>query len=695
MVDTATNASSALAPIRRSARFGAVLASLPFLALLLNGQWSLVQDQGLLGGFYDAQAHAWLHGRWNVPAGTLGIEGILRHGKTYLYFGPVPALLRLPIALVTHSADGRISQLSMHAAFIVAMVFLVRLVVRIRFLVRGNRPVTGFEIRIVGVTVFALGGASVLVFLAGLAVVYYEAALWGTALTIAAFDAMIDFTTSPRPRSFVIASGFSIAAILSRPSVGAAPAVALALLAVATLSSRTRAGVGLPDSAVARRWLAPLAAATSLSVGCLASVNLARFGTLFSVPFDHQVFGLYNAQRKAALAANHGSLFGVRFVPTSLFEYFRPDALRLTSLFPWVAFRTSVTVIGDVTLATPAPASSVFATMPALTALGVVGGRHLLRHRHVARPDLAALRVPIAASAVAALITLSAAYVAERYLADLFPGLALVAIAGLFSLVSWTETASRWRVRAVVATGSILVVTSLWANLGLGLLNQRLIAPSLDEPAQARFVRLQYQVHQRIPGDPPPDVERVTRVGAPGPIGTVIVVGDCNGVYWSDGHSWRAVARTAATGSWHLRIGPIDPTTSVALPLISSGTESNGNIVGMQLRGDNQVRFGLQPTGRSPFWIWGLPQVFDASRPHDLTVITDPNNLRLRVEVDGRTALTRDFFNTTSGRPLRGAIAPIVNPLIGRVAWRAAVAPDFLGPIVELPADRSFCHSLT
>ena len=235
MVDTATNASSALALIRRSARFGAVLASLPFLALLLNGQWSLVQDQGLLGGFYDAQAHAWLHGRWNVPAGTLGIEGILRHGKTYLYFGPVPALLRLPIALVTHSADGRISQLSMLAAFIVAMVFLVRLVVRIRFLVRGNRPVTGFEIRIVGVTVFALGGASVLVFLAGLAVVYYEAALWGTALTIAAFDAMIDFTTSPRPRSFVIASGFSIAAILSRPSVGAAPAVALALLAARAL----------------------------------------------------------------------------------------------------------------------------------------------------------------------------------------------------------------------------------------------------------------------------------------------------------------------------------------------------------------------------------------------------------------------------------------------------------------------------
>ena len=66
-----------------------------------------------LGGFYDLQAHSLLRGRLNVPAAPLLTEAIFLHGKAYMYYGPWPAVLRMPIALFTHQFDGRLTQLSM------------------------------------------------------------------------------------------------------------------------------------------------------------------------------------------------------------------------------------------------------------------------------------------------------------------------------------------------------------------------------------------------------------------------------------------------------------------------------------------------------------------------------------------------------------------------------------------------------
>ena len=42
-----------------------------------------------------------------MPESVLGIEGYEHDGNSYMYFGPAPALLRLPAAAVTDSLDGR------------------------------------------------------------------------------------------------------------------------------------------------------------------------------------------------------------------------------------------------------------------------------------------------------------------------------------------------------------------------------------------------------------------------------------------------------------------------------------------------------------------------------------------------------------------------------------------------------------
>src|SRR5262249_2914335 len=97
--------------------------------MLAVGRLDLLQS-GVLSGLYDAQAHRLLAGHWDVPLDKLTFEAFLVHGKTYMYFGPWPAVLRLPIAALTDRFDGELTQLSMIAAFVVLLVATSRLLWR-------------------------------------------------------------------------------------------------------------------------------------------------------------------------------------------------------------------------------------------------------------------------------------------------------------------------------------------------------------------------------------------------------------------------------------------------------------------------------------------------------------------------------------------------------------------------------------
>ena len=143
----------------RACVIGAAVAAVAFTWMLLIGRLDLLHSEGL-SGFYDAQAHALLGGHWDIPAGKLGFEAFLIDGKQYMYFGPWPAFLRLPIAAVTDAFDGELTQLSMLLAFAVLMVATVRLLWRVRTLVRPDRPLTRLEQWAAGVFVLVVGAGS-------------------------------------------------------------------------------------------------------------------------------------------------------------------------------------------------------------------------------------------------------------------------------------------------------------------------------------------------------------------------------------------------------------------------------------------------------------------------------------------------------------------------------------------------------
>jgi hypothetical protein len=208
-----------------------IAVAMPVLAWFINlGSRNFLQS-GFFTDFYDAQARALFHGHWYVPPGVVQIEGFVVKGHTYMYYGPFPALLRMPILLFTSSLDGRLTQLSMLLAMLVSLVCTARLAWKIRNLA-SSAPVSVTESVLVAFSIAVVGIGSVFVFLASVPIVYHEAEAWGAALAIAAFDALVGFLVRPSTRGIVMTGTFATLDLLTRGSVGLGPVAALGLLAL-------------------------------------------------------------------------------------------------------------------------------------------------------------------------------------------------------------------------------------------------------------------------------------------------------------------------------------------------------------------------------------------------------------------------------------------------------------------------------
>jgi hypothetical protein len=386
---------------------GSIVATVVFLWILTAGTGALFVAEPV-GNFHDVQARAWLDGHWDVAPEAVTIEGFVTDGRTYVYFGPVPALLRLPVLAVTDSLDGRLTRPSLLVAFVVALAACGALAWRTRRLLRGEDDPTAGELVAVGATAIVIGTGSVLLYLGSRSIVYHETTLWAVALSLAAYAALLGHLVDRRWRSLALATALAVAAMLTRGSVGLGPPVALGLVALGELVGVVRRR---PDAT--RRTAAALCVAAFLPLAAFSTVNMIKFKTLWSLPVDRQVVTGQDSQdgasRRAALADNGGSLFGLKFIPTTLVHYARPDAVDLQRPFPWVRFPERVDVLGNVTFDTIDPASSVTSTMPALVALGALGLYGVARRRAL-RP-----LVPLLGGATVGVVTvLTIAFIAHR-----------------------------------------------------------------------------------------------------------------------------------------------------------------------------------------------------------------------------------------------------------------------------------------
>jgi peptidoglycan/LPS O-acetylase OafA/YrhL len=696
---------------RRRLRRAWIVASTPVLLLytwvLTAGSWNLFQRQ-YFDEFFDAQGRSLLDGRWDVPPEVVGFEGFLIEGRTYIYFGPLPALLRMPVLAVTDRFDGRLTTLSMLLAMLLLCWMCFRLITAVRAFVRGEAPLTPFEVVATGVLAVAVMSGTPY-WLGAETAVYHEAALWAVALNIAALDAIARWMLDPRPGRLVLVGGLIAATLLTRQTLGLGALVAMALVGFCVLVDRIRAWREKRPERVfpgTKVWMLLLSGLVPLAIS--AAPNYARFDKPFGIPIDRHVYTMSVDDRKDFLEANDGSFFGPQFLPTNMLQYFRPDAFDIRPDLPWIDYpRGGPQVLGDVTYDGVSWSSSVPVTMPLLTALAVLGGFMLVRALRQRRPENWLVTL-WAGAVVGAGGVATIGYVAQRYIDDFFPMVLVPAYVGFHVLVRrvliWRgehESSPvvatgdgdgdgdfrpapmppriRRRLRVGLAAGGAMLVFGLFANTALALEYQRERGPAVPEWRRTAWVKARAAL---------PFSKEPTRVPMRWPLpddtwdGRLAVVGECDALYVRVGEQWLGVERGPSVGVYDLRVD-LDALDGLPegqrAPLLTLGADYEATVVAATRTADDRVRIDVWAGAERGWDVW-LPQRLDGVVT--LRVESDSYQPPSQVSYQGRAVYAGPI-------PRHGAFAQV-----GEGPDLPGLAERYPGEIELVPNDRSICRSV-
>jgi hypothetical protein len=669
---------------------GAFLALLLFV-LIMQGSRQSFLDEDLLGGFYDAQAQSLLKGQMSVDPDVPGLEGFRIGDETQIYQGIAPAVIRMPLLVLTDRFAGRLTGVSMLLAFSTSLAFLIAAGWRIRSLLRDSAAIRSAEAVCTGIVAFGIAGSSLL-FLSSATWVYHEALLWGAAFSIASLTSLFYWlaptrASEPKARlgTLLLAVIFAGLSVNTRSSIGLGPLAALGLTAACLIlgllvdnrRGRSRRQSNPPEREQAplvqrisgwdskRSTTRPVWAISVILIGALAAVvlyaavNFARFDSWFGVPLDKQVLVDFDPIRLTALEANGNTLFGLKYAPSVLLQALRPDALSFGSEFPFVGFpNQKPALIGSAMFAERDWSSSLPSSQPLLFFAGCLGVLVLLIPKKLGvQPDVKVLRIPVIGAAAGGALFIAFGYISERYLTDLFPFLALVGLVGLQALAALVldqgkppqeNSVSLARKLAGPALVIALVVGSLfsvWVNASLALQYGLVIAPSANEAQRSRWLDVQDRLGGR------PELLRVSessQLPEPGPKGQVLIVGECEEMYRSSGATWYLLEDAGDSGTLQVvlrKTAPIVEPTAV----LASGSQASRSSLMLQPLGQSRYRLFVQTvsnegTKRS---FNGKPFTLLKDEPRTLTALMTP---RLGAAV---------VFDQQSGRELLRVTAPL------------------------------------
>src|SRR6476620_930221 len=258
----------------------------------------------VLGGAYDSQAEHFLRGDVDVDVDAIRHEATIVNDHVRMYFGPFPALLRIPLNFLYPAGHGkwpRISGFFAGAIALFAFAGLVRMALRSSPLPSRARNWLG-NACVIG---FAFG--SPLLLLLGNLSIYDEAIIWGLALSLGAiFFAFRSRQTegSALTRSLFAFSFCAGAALLSRATFGA-PFVLIAPLLAIRLFHRQPIGN-----------MATLFLALGAALAFYLFLRYARVGQFSGMNMKYNV-----NQEQRDFAVKHG-LFRLERVPYSFADYF-------------------------------------------------------------------------------------------------------------------------------------------------------------------------------------------------------------------------------------------------------------------------------------------------------------------------------------------------------------------------------------
>jgi hypothetical protein len=480
--------------------------------------WELFARAGFSADFYDEQARAFLRGRLAVDPSVASIEGFLIDGRTYLYYGPLLSLVRLPLMLFGDLFVGRLVRVSMLIAVVVVCRWSARLARAGSRVVRSGGGALADERWAIGVFTAAVAFSPAL-FAAGWISVYHETELWALALAIVTVTLIAEWAASEFSdrRALAGAALGALATTLTRVPIG----VSLALVGC---------GVVLAWRARPAGWRGAVRAGVLPIVGGVvpvmlhAGLNWLKFDSLLGVPGGRQVLSLSDPERAAWFVGNNESFFSTRFLPTTIVQYWRPDALAFERLVPGIRFGPLATDRGSYPVESITPASSITSSATLLLVLALVGAAWLFQHR------CRAWLLLLGATAVGTVPTFMIGFIANRYLIDLLPPLAVAGAAG-----TWIVFAVPYQ-RVIRGVALALAVWGLWVNAAL--------ATWTLEHKSAGFTELRYRIDAAVFGEGGAPALITLEAGSAVPRdGVVALDPDCAGVYIAEQGRWVALER--------------------------------------------------------------------------------------------------------------------------------------------------------
>ncbi len=670
--DGASGAAAGRVRFARAVGVALGAALVPYLWVLWDGFSDPLRrhPSGLFSNFFDLQARALVDGHWWVARGSLGIEGFVIDGREYMYFGPFPALLRIP--LLPLDLDNDLTAPSMLVAWLVTAMFVALLTWRVRVLMRADAPLTRLETWALGIFVAAVMGGSTLVLLAAIPAVYQEAIAWGVVCTIGALFFLLGVIERATWWGIAGYGALTMAALLSRATVGWACALGGLIAAVWLIVTR--------KDELWRRWALALAVAAIVPMIVGMSITWAKFGGPFAHPLEEQVYSQTNPERRAFLEANDGALFNLEYVPTSALAYLRPDGFSLSAEYPFVAApRTPPDIVGDAVFDQTFRTPSLTASMPLLVILAVWGIVIAFRRRPPGRAALA--RIPIVAAALGAATILVWEGIAPRFMGDALPLLVLASIVATVDIWRRLEgRGRRWRV-GVLGLFAGLALIGMVVNVGSGI---QLAGLAWNDEELSAYVDAKRSVNDVIGTGL--DVEHGTELPGTAPADQLFVVGDCDALYISTGEQYfpRWHPLEYANGSIHrlaLTYGGLD---QGQIPLIEIGDPVT-TTVSVEDRGiafQRWMRIRVDGTGGSTKSRWIRE---DPGQTRRITVITDPNLGRVTArfgdetlidepipEADSVEVITRSGTDGVSGPQLTVERRPNPRPILCREIEREA-----------------------
>ena len=158
-----------------------LLSVLLWLFTMTGGRDIFVKE--VLSDAYDSQAEHFLRGDVGVDSAALAHETMIVNGKVRMYFGPFPALLRVPLNFIYPAGHGKWSRTSGFCAGVIALFAFAGLV---RTALRSSPLSSRARNWIGNACMIGFGLGSPLLLLLGNLSIYDEAIIWGFSWSLAA-----------------------------------------------------------------------------------------------------------------------------------------------------------------------------------------------------------------------------------------------------------------------------------------------------------------------------------------------------------------------------------------------------------------------------------------------------------------------------------------------------------------------------